>query len=276
MTMKCHTFAKPISYAIFLASAFSGASLLGLDDCERCQYCVEGKCTPNRQTFGHYQTSWRRWPIEAAEVVAPEKGGTRTDPSVGPGIEVPAPDSETDLAPEFPHLKKKANLSAPAAVPTKAPPPTPSEMDTTVPPATELPDQDGSFDPFSDDAKAAPPGDARRIRTRTPQATRTSRLGMGWIVDSPEARHASFVQEMPADEFAGDESPVAAHNVRAFEDHAANGAADPFVDPNPLRIREPSGKPNSLRGEYEKAPARMVPAAAPIPSASRNPLRSRG
>lgn len=279
--MICHKLAKSFSMAVVFAIGIVSPQLVALEDCERCQYCVEGKCTPNRQTFGHYQTSWRRWPIEAAEVAAPKKDAeTRVDRSLGPGVEVPAPDSETDLAPEFPHLKKRASGTGKAPPPPSTPateslPQEPAEMDTTLPPATEFPDGGSATDPFSDENKDNPPGDARRTKSRTNQAARTSRLGMGWIVDSEEARTASYVEEFVKSEPL--RGPASVEQTVATPYSSANSGAEVegLENGNPLRVREAALKPNSLRGELETPAARVLPAAAQIPIVTRNPLRGR-
>ena len=81
--------------------------------CEgRCQYCVDGECTPNRTTYGYYQTQWRRWPVPAPAV--PERSMNRRQrPAVTPGeVDLPAPEDETEFQPEFPRLRKRGGSNA--------------------------------------------------------------------------------------------------------------------------------------------------------------------
>ncbi len=79
----------------------------------RHRYCVEGQCYPNRQTYGFFQTQWRRWPVETPEIARPPKGPQAMDPSRGPGAETPPPDMEADPNPEFQHLRNRVDGQPP-------------------------------------------------------------------------------------------------------------------------------------------------------------------
>ncbi|HEY6563773.1 MAG TPA: hypothetical protein VIY86_04715, partial [Pirellulaceae bacterium] len=84
-----------------------------------CQHCVDGQCRPNRETYGFFETQWRRWPIESPEYAAIQKARPVADPSKGPEVEVPEADDEATTNPEFPHLRKRARDPF-SADPTKA------------------------------------------------------------------------------------------------------------------------------------------------------------
>ncbi len=80
-----------------------------------CQYCVEGQCTPKQTGWGHYQTTWRRWPEPAPAVqLCPKGDPSRSNPDMRkdtsqPDLELPPVDVEADSNPEFEHLKKRAD-----------------------------------------------------------------------------------------------------------------------------------------------------------------------
>ncbi len=273
MTMKRYLQLNSISMTLLLLAFNLPGIVCALDECARCRYCVEGKCVPNAQTFGHYETAWRRWPVENAEVLPPRKGGVKADPSLGPTTEVPAPDAETDLAPEFPHLKERADPKG-AKVPKEL---APAEIDTTLPPATELPDQNApAADPFSDEKDPLPPGEANRKNRRGRQASRPTRLGMGWVVDSHEAQPVSFVQDASA--FPQETAHFNADFSNAAVNEADSDRRSGDEDSNPLRIQEAMGKPNVLRtlqvvtaATYPKPARENLPLAPVAP----NPLRKR-
>jgi hypothetical protein len=112
-------------------------------DCAgRCGYCVDGECYPNRQTFGFYETQWRRWPIEAPQIIGPVKVPMPVNPMLGPAVESPAPESESSLDPEFPHLKKRANSGSLNLTP-------PADL-----PPVELPAEIPRANPFIDEPKS--------------------------------------------------------------------------------------------------------------------------
>ncbi|MEM7312246.1 MAG: hypothetical protein AAF497_03745 [Planctomycetota bacterium] len=74
----------------------------------RCQYGVDGTCIPKRATFGHYQSSWRRWPEPPPPAQNCNRVPTPTSAGSGPALELPGAVDESMIDPEFPHLRKKA------------------------------------------------------------------------------------------------------------------------------------------------------------------------
>jgi hypothetical protein len=78
----------------------------------RCHYCVDGECTPNRATYGFYQTNWRKWPVAAPVVPArPKPGSQPQGPLLGPeDLDLPAAEDESEIRPEFPRLREKAGV----------------------------------------------------------------------------------------------------------------------------------------------------------------------
>ena len=132
------------------------ASAVGQECQGRCQYCVEGQCTPRRISWGHYQTNWRRWPEPAPPApLCPQGDPDRSSADVrkdnfDADLELPTPIEETEQNPEFEHLRKRATTVTP-----------PMQMDlglegamgngvmNSPPPSSpELPDE--SIDPFED------------------------------------------------------------------------------------------------------------------------------
>ena len=156
----------------------------------RCQYCVDGQCYPRRQTYGHYQTQWRRWPVPDLEPM-PDTGPPKLPrPELGPATEVPSPFEETRMDPEFPHLRKRAGgVGSPMFDRDSATPPglVPAGPGTELP-KTQLPPDDAAggneaLDPFGDEA------DLMRNVPRSPHSfsrpTATKRL-------SKEVRPVTF------------------------------------------------------------------------------------
>lgn len=117
------------------------------NDCQgRCNYCVDGQCTPRRHTFGHYETNWRRWPVPPPSIPVTESA---SDVGIGEqefdlpaaAIDLPAAEDEGDLDPELPHRRDRAG-SLPAV---ETPPGDPFQDEDVegVPSAAPLP-ADGS------------------------------------------------------------------------------------------------------------------------------------
>ena len=71
----------------------------------RCQYGVEGSCRPRSLTYGHYQSTWRKWPVAPPDVVRRQADDNR----LSTDIELPRPFDEADPDPEFPHLQERAS-----------------------------------------------------------------------------------------------------------------------------------------------------------------------
>lgn len=276
--MNPHVFRRLSCFVFYscLALLASGSLALGLEDCQRCKHCVEGRCVPNRQVYGHYQTAWRRWPVEAAAITPPGRKGARVDSQLGPGVEVPAPESEADVAPEFPHLKKKGGGSESSSGPAAdAPrPPAAAETESTLPPATDLPKEE--TDPFQDDLGNTNSNDTGSPPAVDPQSNlnqgRTSRLGFGWSVGETDAVPASFTQEIPG----GLATPLPPTMTGT-----AVQSAYPEVDAgNPLRFEEVAAPRNTLRANGTPTargttPTTVRPASAPVlpPPTMLNPLR---
>ena len=50
--------------------------------------CADGKCRPKRDTWGHYKTRWRQWPLDPrAEVPGPEPDDAPVDGILPPDAE---------------------------------------------------------------------------------------------------------------------------------------------------------------------------------------------
>lgn len=85
-----------------------GGSTSSYGECSgRCTYCVEGKCVPKRETYGHYETTWRKWRVPAP--VVPERSRSRSRSRQGSGegqVELPEAIDESEIDPEFSHLKE--------------------------------------------------------------------------------------------------------------------------------------------------------------------------
>ena len=84
------------------------------NDCQgRCNYCVDGQCTPMRHTFGHYETNWRRWPVPPPSLPVSESA---SDVGVGEqefdlpaaAIDLPAAEDEADFDPDLLHRRERA------------------------------------------------------------------------------------------------------------------------------------------------------------------------
>lgn len=113
-----------------------------------CNYCVDGRCVPKWNTYGHYQTHWRRWPLQPPEIKRPAKRPSKPDLGYTGDVqtELPEADDEADRVPEFPHLKKRGNGAGPNLAPEQIP------LKSLQDPADE-PDQDDN--PFDDDLPPA-------------------------------------------------------------------------------------------------------------------------
>ncbi len=84
-------------------------------DCQgRCGYCVDGVCTPKRATYGYYQPHWRRWPVEApiAIPMSPPEGATAEGLSEGDRVDLPTPEEEAEITPEFEYLRRRPTGNA--------------------------------------------------------------------------------------------------------------------------------------------------------------------
>ena len=101
-----------ISAVAMLAMLIGSRSAPGqCDSCNgRCNYCVDHQCYPRRQTFGHWETQWRRWPVPPPAVGLPE---TPSPSEFAPG-DLPPAEEESSSNPDFSHRRKKA--SGPPAV----------------------------------------------------------------------------------------------------------------------------------------------------------------
>ena len=119
--------------------------------CEgRCQYCVDGVCTPNRLTYGYYETNWRRWPVPAPAV--PTRSKRRPQgPQTGPTeLDLPSAEDETEIRPEFPRLRKRAGGNAAPMnqqyMPMESMPMESMEMDMSgIMPETIMPETTGDM-----------------------------------------------------------------------------------------------------------------------------------
>ncbi len=137
--------------------------------------CADGVCYPNYQTWGHYGTRWRRWPIEIAPPVRP---GVAVPRPLGPDVPayVPPPMEEEDrrapppseprvpaggVAPRIPPqeegVEQPESDESPAPSTGEGTPPAPSDIfgPTAIPPGDSL--------PFS-----APPEDSPGVTPLTP------------------------------------------------------------------------------------------------------------
>ncbi len=153
----------------------------------RCQYCVDGRCTPNTHTFGHFQTSWRRWPDPppAVPVRAP-----KTAPSSMGEVDLPPVEEEGEYDPELRHRRKRA---------TGAPGVQPPEEPSVGPTATN---------PFLDDDRKPQPADSstsrnmpRHLPSRRQQASLPSLPGYNPLrrdfYSAPMAARVSYEVDVP-------------------------------------------------------------------------------
>ncbi len=107
---------------VWVGLVLAALTTAGHAQCEtcqgRCQYGVEGMCTPKRSTWGFYQPNWRRWPEPPPAVPAYSPNVPSRSLSV-PSLELPESRDEAEINPEFPHLRKTAepvsDQPAPAA-----------------------------------------------------------------------------------------------------------------------------------------------------------------
>ena len=60
-------------------------------------FCVQEDCPPARSTFGYFETTWRRWPVEQGG--GPGADGRRRLPDDIPSIQPPKAREEADVAP---------------------------------------------------------------------------------------------------------------------------------------------------------------------------------
>ena len=60
--------------------------------------CAEGCCTPRRDSFGHYNTRWRRWPGDELDTTLSPEKATEGDPLLTP-TDAPPPIEEDQQAP---------------------------------------------------------------------------------------------------------------------------------------------------------------------------------
>ena len=124
----------------------------------RCQYCVDGQCIPKRETFGYYQTQWRRWPVAPPAVAAPL-------PPSGDGLQFDLPSStdEDSQIPELRHRRERAgNL-----------------------PGVEPPTPDDGMNPFMDEGNMPEPAAADPDMGATLSRPTQSRLSRRGPVSNP-------------------------------------------------------------------------------------------
>jgi hypothetical protein len=167
----------------------------------RCSYGPDGNCAPKSNTYGFYQTRWRRWPGPGPEmqiiedVKAPPRPVTRVKPSAEADADKPPkefivpkddrPQFETppqDLLPE----PAPPNKSQPRALDDDLPP---------VPPPAEVPA------PLQPPSQAAPAGPLERERPAMPTEPNTNLPQPGLEQDLrnllPEERPASPLRKGP-------------------------------------------------------------------------------
>jgi hypothetical protein len=109
--------------------------------------CADGYCYPNYETWGHYKTRWRRWPIELA-ATAPSRAPTTPSaprPDV-PSYEVLPPEEEDRRAPPPSAPRGESVQTAPReAAPREGAEetrPTPRTTPTSPTPPQTTPDTD--------------------------------------------------------------------------------------------------------------------------------------
>lgn len=124
-----------------------------LCDCRgRCSFCVDGICIPNRATFGYYEPRWRRWPF-------PTPNGPPRYPDADAGyledrdVELPTPQTESDINPEFPHRMQR---------------PSSEDVEATLPFPETDPFQDDTAAPFEDDLLVPPEASSSHSEVQTP------------------------------------------------------------------------------------------------------------
>jgi hypothetical protein len=225
----------------------------------RCQYCVDGQCIPRHQTFGFYETHWRRWPIETPEIVS-IKRRTQADPHLGPAAEVPTPHLEADPNPEFPHLRKK-RAAAGTIVPTG--PMTPLPAGNQLPPGNQPP-PGNSPDPFSDDLSQLPPSTLPNPGMRqTGSATRLPVVRAEFTQNIREAK-SSAAPARPLN------IPSPLRGGRATNFVGSTGNVMPNGG-NPLRLAPPATV-SPLPSHLPPKPCLRTPTS---PATMSNPLRTR-
>lgn len=68
-----------------------------------CTFGVEGSCAPKRATFGHHQTTWRKWKEPAPYVPKrPKRNPRLTD---GGALDLPTPSDESESNPGLPDIR---------------------------------------------------------------------------------------------------------------------------------------------------------------------------
>jgi hypothetical protein len=118
--------------------------------------CADGYCYPNYQTWGHYGTRWRRWPIELA---AARPAGVPEPGALGPDVrpyETPPPEEEDRRAPPPSAPRGEPVQIAPRTAPQEGQEQAPPEERTAPPEGEEPPPSPESI--FDLPTEATPPG----------------------------------------------------------------------------------------------------------------------
>ncbi len=183
---------KTIAAGLLAGSGWVGLAVAAAPPLDRPSpppCCADGLCYPNPQTWGWYETRWRRWPTAYLEPVAPgarppaplgpdirpfepptaEEEDRRAPPPTAPRAEEPAAPTAEGETPRAPadrttpsaETPRTAPLLPPQGAPT--PPPATSPFDTPErglePRIPKLPfeDEPPSTDPFGEPAGVPTP-----------------------------------------------------------------------------------------------------------------------
>jgi hypothetical protein len=87
---------RKVQLAIWL-SAIATASIASAQWGSNAQPCQDGRCAPNRKSWGYFPTQWTRWPNAVyPDMIGPpaKRGGDQLPPS---SIELPSPNNEADI-----------------------------------------------------------------------------------------------------------------------------------------------------------------------------------
>ncbi|MCA9263419.1 MAG: hypothetical protein KDA60_06200 [Planctomycetales bacterium] len=109
----------------------------------QCVYCMDGTCTPRRETWGFYAPRWREWPLGPHGPVLPSHASPprQWNGTDGGPLDVPTTDDESSYDPELPGASAESSIMVPLS-------PAPDMID----------DGDGETpsDPFSDESASTP------------------------------------------------------------------------------------------------------------------------
>ncbi len=168
--------------ALVLCSHWSTASAQRIAPAPVCRSKFEVGCAPQRVTYGHYKTTWRRWPTDdtaaakpgAEQVptpakepdkeplpkVEPDESKATPEETIVPSDDLPfsdepmtpEPSNRTDMAPPF----DDAPNEPPKKVPRQSPVPG-MPKESAEPPEGVLPDLPSQIQPVTPDSDDAPP-----------------------------------------------------------------------------------------------------------------------